>query len=131
MREVVIVSAVRTPVGKFLGGLSSLSAVELGAIAVRAAVGRAGVAAESVDECVMGCVLPAGLGQNPARQAALRGGLSDSVSAMTINMVCGSGLRAVGLGSVLSFCARSGRRRLGIWVGGIHGGTTSSDCAGQ
>ncbi|HEY5381047.1 MAG TPA: acetyl-CoA C-acetyltransferase [Acidobacteriaceae bacterium] len=97
MREVVIVSAVRTPVGKFLGGLSSLSAVELGAIAIRAAVERAGVAAEAVDECVMGCVLPAGLGQNPARQAALRGGLSDSVSALTINMVCGSGLRAVGL----------------------------------
>jgi acetyl-CoA C-acetyltransferase len=97
MREVVIVSAARTPVGKFLGGLSSLSAVELGAIVVRAAVERAGVAADAVDECVMGCVLPAGLGQNPARQAALRGGLSDSVSALTINMVCGSGLRAVGL----------------------------------
>lgn len=97
MREVVIVSAVRTPVGKFLGSLSSLSAVELGAIAVRAAVERAGVNLESVDECVMGCVLPAGLGQNPARQAALRGGLSDGVSALTINMVCGSGLRAVGL----------------------------------
>jgi acetyl-CoA C-acetyltransferase len=97
MREVVIVSAVRTPVGKFLGGLSSLSATEMGAIAVRAAVERAGIAANSVDECVMGCVLPAGLGQNPARQAALRGGLSDSVSALTINMVCGSGLRAVSL----------------------------------
>ncbi|HEX4155960.1 MAG TPA: acetyl-CoA C-acetyltransferase [Acidobacteriaceae bacterium] len=97
MREVVIVSAVRTPVGKFLGGLSPLNAVELGAVAVRAAVERAGIHAELVDECVMGCVLPAGLGQNPARQAALRGGLSDSVSALTINMVCGSGLRAVGL----------------------------------
>jgi acetyl-CoA C-acetyltransferase len=97
MREVVIVSAVRTPVGRFLGGLSALSAVELGANAVRAAVERAGVGPELVDECVMGCVLPAGLGQNPARQAALRGGLSDSVSALTINMVCGSGLRAVGL----------------------------------
>ena len=97
MREVVIVSAVRTPVGKFLGALSSLSAVELGAIAVREAVKRAGVAPESVDECIMGCVLPAGLGQNPARQAALRGGLADTVSALTINMVCGSGLRAVGL----------------------------------
>jgi acetyl-CoA C-acetyltransferase len=97
MREVVIVSAVRTPVGKFLGALSSLSAVELGAIAVREAVKRAGVTPESVDECIMGCVLPAGLGQNPARQAALRGGLADTVSALTINMVCGSGLRAVGL----------------------------------
>jgi acetyl-CoA C-acetyltransferase len=97
MREVAIVSAVRTPVGKFQGALSDLSAVELGAIVVREAVRRAGVAPESVDECVMGCVLPAGLGQNPARQAALRGGLADSVAALTINMVCGSGLRAVAL----------------------------------
>ena len=97
MRDVVIVSAVRTPVGKFQGGLSEMSAVELGAIAVRAAVERAGIAAESVDECLMGCVLPAGLGQNPARQAALRGGLADSVSALSINMVCGSGLKAVAL----------------------------------
>ena len=97
MRDVVIVSAVRTPVGKFQGALSDMSAVELGALAVRAAVERAGIDASSVDECLMGCVLPAGLGQNPARQAALRGGLSDSVSAMTINMVCGSGLKAVAL----------------------------------
>jgi acetyl-CoA C-acetyltransferase len=97
MREVVIVSAVRTPVGKFLGALSSLSAVELGTVAVRAAVERAGVAPDKVDECIMGCVLPAGLGQNPARQAALRAGIADTVSALTINMVCGSGLRAVGL----------------------------------
>lgn len=97
MRDVAIVSAVRTPVGKFQGALSELSAVELGAIVVREAVRRAGVAPESVDECVMGCVLPAGLGQAPARQAALRGGLADSVSAYTINMVCGSGLKAVAL----------------------------------
>jgi acetyl-CoA C-acetyltransferase len=97
MREVVIVSAARTPVGKFLGALSHLSAVELGAIAVRAAVERAGVPPADVTECIMGCVLPAGLGQNPARQAALRGGLADSVSALTINMVCGSGLKAVAL----------------------------------
>ena len=97
MRDVVIVSAVRTPVGKFLGGLSELSAIELGAIAVRAAVERAGVMAADVDECIMGCVLPAGLGQNPARQAALHGGLADTVSALTINMVCGSGLKAVAL----------------------------------
>ena len=98
MREVVIVSAVRTPVGKFLGTLSGLSAVELGAIAVRAASERAssGISAE-IDSCIMGCVLPAGLGQNPARQAALRGGLSDAVSALTINMVCGSGLKAIAL----------------------------------
>ncbi|WP_035352210.1 acetyl-CoA C-acetyltransferase [Edaphobacter aggregans] len=97
MNDVVIVSAVRTPVGKFQGALSELSAVELGAIAVREAARRAGIDASSVDECVMGCVLPAGLGQNPARQAALRGGLADTVSALTVNMVCGSGLRAVAL----------------------------------
>src|ERR1700712_5678559 len=97
MREVVIVSAVRAPVGKFQGGLSELTAVELGAIAVRAAVERAGLSGADVDECIMGCVLPAGLGQAPARQAALQGGLADTVSALTINMVCGSGLRAVGL----------------------------------
>jgi len=97
MRDVVIVSAVRTPVGKFQGALAELSAVELGAMVVREAVQRAGIDAESVDECVMGCVLAAGLGQNPARQAALRGGLADRVAAMTINMVCGSGLKAVAL----------------------------------
>jgi acetyl-CoA C-acetyltransferase len=97
MRDVAIVSAVRTPVGKFQGALSDLSAVELGALVVREAVRRAGVPPGEVDECIMGCVLPAGLGQNPARQAALRGGLADSVSALTINMVCGSGLRAVAL----------------------------------
>jgi acetyl-CoA C-acetyltransferase len=97
VREIVIVSAARTPVGKFLGALSHLSAVDLGAIAVRAAVERAGIEPADVTECIMGCVLPAGLGQNPARQAALRGGLADSVSALTINMVCGSGLKAVAL----------------------------------
>jgi acetyl-CoA C-acetyltransferase len=74
-----------------------MTAVELGAVAVREAVRRAGIDAAIVDECLMGCVLPAGLGQNPARQAALRGGLADTVSAMTINMVCGSGLKAVAL----------------------------------
>ena len=95
--EIVIVSATRTPVGKFQGSLSSFSATELGAIVVREAVHRAGIEPESVDECLMGCVLAAGLGQNPARQAALRGGLADTVSAMTLNMVCGSGLKAVAL----------------------------------
>lgn len=97
MQDVVIVAAARTPVGKFQGALSELTAVELGAIAVREAVARAGIDAASVDECIMGCVLPAGLGQNPARQAALKGGLADTVAAMTINMVCGSGLKAVAL----------------------------------
>jgi acetyl-CoA C-acetyltransferase len=97
MRDAVIVSAVRTAVGKFQGALSEMSAVQLGAVVVREAVRRAGIDAASVDECLMGCVLPAGLGQNPARQAALQGGLADSVAAMTINMVCGSGLKAVAL----------------------------------
>jgi acetyl-CoA C-acetyltransferase len=97
MRDVVIVAAVRTPVGKFQGALSEMTAVQLGAVAVREAVKRAGIDAASVDECLMGCVLPAGLGQNPARQAALQGGLADTVSALTINMVCGSGLKAVSL----------------------------------
>jgi acetyl-CoA C-acetyltransferase len=99
MMDVVIVSAVRTAVGKFQGGLSGLSATQLGAVVVREAVHRAGVDPKDVDECVMGCVLPAGLGQNPARQAALKGGLADTVAALTINMVCGSGLRAVMLGA--------------------------------
>jgi acetyl-CoA C-acetyltransferase len=97
MKDVVIVSAVRTGVGKFQGALSELSAVQLGALVVREAVRRAGIDAASVEECLMGCVLPAGLGQNPARQAALQGGLADTVAAMTINMVCGSGLKAVAL----------------------------------
>ena len=97
MKNVVIVSAVRTPVGKFLGALSEVSAVELGALVVRESVRRAGIAQGEIDECIMGCVLPAGLGQNPARQAALRAGLPDTVSALTINMVCGSSLKAVAL----------------------------------
>src|ERR1700722_14851947 len=97
MKDVVIVAAVRTPVGKFQGALAEMTAVQLGALVVREAVKRAGIDAASVDECLMGCVLPAGLGQNPARQAALQGGLADTVSALTINMVCGSGLRAVAL----------------------------------
>jgi acetyl-CoA C-acetyltransferase len=97
MRDVVIVSAVRTAVGKFQGALSELSATQLGAAVVREAVRRAGISSDAVDECIMGCVLPAGLGQNPARQAALGGGLADTVAAMTINMVCGSGLKAVAL----------------------------------
>src|ERR1700732_3851131 len=97
MKDVVIVSAVRTPVGKFQGALSELTAVQLGAIVVREVLRRAGIDAVRVDECLMGCVLPAGLGQNPARQAALQGGVADTVAAMTINMVCGSGLKAVAL----------------------------------
>jgi acetyl-CoA C-acetyltransferase len=95
IKEAVIVSAVRTPVGKFLGSLKSFKATELGAIVVREAVRRAGVSPEDVDEVIMGSVIQAGLGQNPARQAALRGGLPDTVSAVTVNKVCGSGLKAI------------------------------------
>jgi acetyl-CoA C-acetyltransferase len=95
MRESVIVSAVRVPTGKFLGALKDFPAPQLGAIVVREAVRRAGIDAASVDECIMGNVVAAGEGQNPARQAALNGGLSDHVAAMTINKVCGSGLKAV------------------------------------
>src|SRR5437762_10555757 len=96
-KDVVIISACRTPVGKFQGGLSEFTATQLGAIAVREAVKRAKVDPAQVTECIMGNVVSAGLGQNPARQAALGGGLSDSVGAMTINKVCGSGLKAVAL----------------------------------
>jgi acetyl-CoA C-acetyltransferase len=95
VREVVIVSAVRTPTGKFLGALKDFSAPELGAMVVAEAVRRAAIEPDLVDQCIMGNVVGAGLGQNPARQAALRGGLTDRVAALTINMVCGSGLRAV------------------------------------
>ena len=95
LNEAVIISAARTPVGKFLGSLKGFSAPELGAIVVRESVKRAGVKPEDVDEVIMGCVIQAGLGQNPARQAALKGGLSSSVAAVTVNKVCGSGLKAV------------------------------------
>src|ERR1700690_941519 len=97
MEDVVIVAGVRTPVGKFQGALSNFSAVQLGSFVVREALTRARLNPDQVDECIMGNVVSAGLGQNPARQAALHGGLAPSVSAMTINKVCGSGLKAVGL----------------------------------
>src|ERR1051326_2440009 len=95
--DVVIISGCRTPVGKFQGSLSDFRAPELGAIVVREAVKRAGIDPAKVDECIMGNVVSAGLGQNPARQAAIYGGLSPEVGAMTINKVCGSGLKAVAL----------------------------------
>src|SRR5579863_1789217 len=95
--DAVIISACRTPVGKFQGSLSEFSAPQLGAIVVREAVKRAGVEVAEVDECIMGNVISAGLGQNPARQAAIYGGLSPATGAMTINKVCGSGLKAVAL----------------------------------
>src|SRR6202020_1010805 len=95
--DVVIISGCRTPVGKFQGSLSDFSATQLGAIAVREAVKRASVDPAQVDECIMGNVVTAGLGQNPARQAAIYGGLSPATGAMTINKVCGSGLKSVAL----------------------------------
>lgn len=95
MTSNVILSARRTPVGRFFGGFSRVPSPQLGAFAVEAALASAGVDAADVDECIMGCVLQAGLGQNPARQAALKGGLPVTVSAQTINKVCGSGLQAV------------------------------------
>lgn len=95
MRESVIASAVRLPTGKFLGALKEFTAPQLGAMVVAEAVRRAGVDPASVDECIMGNVVSAGIGQNPARQAALAGGLHERVAAMTINKVCGSGLKAV------------------------------------
>src|SRR5436190_5925543 len=97
--DVVIISACRTPVGKFQGSLSDLSAPQLGAIVVREAVQRAKFDPKQVDECIMGNVVTAGLGQNPARQAAIFGGLPPEVSALTVNKVCGSGLKAVALGA--------------------------------
>jgi hypothetical protein len=97
VREAVIIGAARTPTGKFQGLLKGFKAPELGAIAIKAAIERAGVKPEDVDEVIMGCVVQAGIGQAPARQAALKAGLPPEVSALTVNMVCGSGLRAVAL----------------------------------
>jgi acetyl-CoA C-acetyltransferase len=94
-KEAVIISAARTPVGKFLGTLKDFKATELGGIVVKETVRRAGLDPAEVDEVIMGCVIQAGLGQNPARQAALNGGLPTAVSAVTVNKVCGSGLKAV------------------------------------
>jgi acetyl-CoA C-acetyltransferase len=95
MRQPVIISATRTPIGKFQGALKSFAAPQLGSLVVRAAVERAKLDPSQVDEVIMGCALQAGLGQNPARQAALGAGLPDEVSALTVNKVCGSGLKAV------------------------------------
>jgi len=97
VKEAVIISAARTPVGKFQGSLAPFAAPQLGAMAVREAIRRAGIEAAQVDECVMGCVLQAGLGQAPARQAAIHAGIPATASALTVNQVCGSGLRSVAL----------------------------------
>jgi acetyl-CoA C-acetyltransferase len=97
IKQAVILSAMRTPTGKFQGTLKSMTAPELAAVAIKAAVERAGIKNEDVNEVIMGCVVQAGIGQAPARQAALKAGLPNEVSALTVNMVCGSGLRAVAL----------------------------------
>src|SRR5688572_23562894 len=93
--DVVIVAAARTPIGAFQGSLASVTAPKLGAVAIKAALERAGVSPDAVDEVYMGCVLQAGVGQAPARQAALGAGLPDDVPCTTINKVCGSGLKSV------------------------------------
>jgi acetyl-CoA C-acetyltransferase len=115
MSEVFILSAARTPIGKFGGGLSTTPATRLGATAIRAAVERAAVSPEHIEEVIMGQVLQAGAGQAPARQAALRAGLPDSTSATTINKVCGSGLKAVMMGAA---AIRAGDAQL-IVAGGM------------
>src|SRR6202050_2824169 len=121
MEQPVILSAVRHPIGKFMGGLAPLSAPELGAKVVAEAVRRAGIEPNQVDEAIMGNVVQAGLGQNPARQAALRGGLDPRVAAMTINKVCGSGLKAVALASQAVQLGESGV----VVAGGME---SMSDC---
>ncbi|HXW15867.1 MAG TPA: acetyl-CoA C-acetyltransferase, partial [Terriglobia bacterium] len=108
MKETVIISACRTAIGKFQGSLAPFSAVDLGAFVVREAVRRAGIDPAQVDEIIMGNVVSAGLGQNPARQAGLNGGLANHVAAMTINKVCGSGLKAVALAAQAIQTANSG-----------------------
>lgn len=114
-QDIVIVGSARTPIGKFQGAYANMPATDLGGVAVRAAVARAGIDAALIDECIMGNVVSAGLGQAPARQAALAGGLPASVSALTINKVCGSGLKAVMLASAL---IRNGDARV-IVAGGM------------
>jgi acetyl-CoA C-acetyltransferase len=104
MTEAVIVGAARTALGSFGGGLASVPAPKLGAVAIRGAVARSGVKVEDVDEVIMGCVLPAGVGQAPARQASIYAGLPESAACMTINKVCGSGLKAVMLAAQAIRC---------------------------
>lgn len=104
MKQAVIISAARSAIGKFQGSLKNFSAPELGAFAVRAAIERAKLDAQQIDEVIMGCVLQAGLGQNPARQAAMKGGVPDTVSAVTINKVCGSSLKSVMLAAQAIAC---------------------------
>ncbi|VTR19827.1 Acetyl-CoA acetyltransferase [Serratia fonticola] len=97
MESIVIVSAVRTAIGNFNGALAPVSATDLGSLVLREAMVRAGIGGDQVDEVILGNVLQAGLGQNPARQALLKSGIPDTVSAYTVNKVCGSGLKSVAL----------------------------------
>src|SRR6201998_2920497 len=117
MEAPVILSAVRTPIGKFQGGLSSFSAPELGGKIVAEAVRRAGLEGKEIDEAILGNVVQAGIGQNPARQAALKAGCDPRVAAMTINKVCGSGLKAVALAAE---AGQLGGRRI-VGAGGVGG----------
>ena len=107
MKDVVIVGALRTPIGCFRGALAGHSAVELGSLVVKALIERTGVSAYAVDEVILGQVLTAGAGQNPARQSAIKGGLPNSVSAITINDVCGSGLKALHLATQAIQCGEA------------------------
>src|SRR5260221_3546996 len=117
MPEVVILSAVRTPIGKFLGELAELPAPRLGAVAVQEALKRAGVAPDRVDEVIMGNVVQAGVGQNPARQTALFAGLPDNIAAYTLNKACGSGLKPVMLAAQ---AIKAGDAQIAV-AGGIDG----------
>src|SRR5262245_6295129 len=118
---VFVVGAARTPMGGFQGELSSLAAPQLGAAAIRAAVARAGLQAEQIDEAYMGCVLPAGVGQAPARQASIHGGLHNTVPCTTVNKVCGSGMKAVMLASDQ---LRQGQTRI-VLAGGMESMTNA------
>src|SRR5881392_3294134 len=135
-RTPVIVGAARTPIGKFLGGLSSLSAPELGAIAIREALKRSKVPLEDVEEVIMGHVIQGGTGQAPARQAALKAGIPATVSAVTVNKVCGSGLKAVMLASqaikagdreVIVAGGQESMSNAPYYVHGLRGGVKAGD----
>jgi acetyl-CoA C-acetyltransferase len=113
--DVVVVGAARTPIGKFLGALSPLTAPRLGAVAIRAAVERSGIDPSSIDEVFMGNVVSAGIGQAPARQAAIGAGIPDSVPATTINKVCGSGLKAIMLAAQAILAGDGTPTWPGVW----------------
>lgn len=122
----VLLSACRTPIGRFLGGLAGQTAVDLGAVAAREAIARSGVPADRLAEAIVGNVLPAGLGQAPARQVALKAGMPSSSSALTINMVCGSGLRAV----MLAETAVRANQAEFVLAGGMESMSNAPICSG-